>query len=104
MKGFFSIPVLNFGIRYLYSTNSSTQRVFYHRLFYVFQRINYTKGDSDAIAKIKGTFVERPKKEAAAKKKQQSESKKEKKRRLESAKAVAVGALSCGGYLSDYYN
>ena len=28
----------------------------------VFQRIQYSKKDSDMIAKMKGTFVERPKK------------------------------------------
>ncbi len=28
----------------------------------VFQRINYAKSDSDLIAKMKGTFAERPKK------------------------------------------
>jgi hypothetical protein len=30
--------------------------------FVILQRINYCKKDSDAIAKMKGTFVERPKK------------------------------------------
>lgn len=45
--------------------------------------------DSDAIAKLKGTFVERPKK-VDVKKKVQSESKKEKRRRMEAAKVPVV--------------
>lgn len=30
-------------------------------IFYLVQRIQYSKRDSDVIAKIKGTFTERPK-------------------------------------------
>jgi len=62
-------------------------------------RIQYAKTDSDVVSKLKGTFVERPKKpmkktvDAAA-----AESRKERKRRLVAEKARARGATGADAY------
>lgn len=58
-------------------------------------RIAYSKGDSDVIAKMRGTFVERPK--ASKKAREAEESRKEKKRRLAAEKASAKKAARAEG-------
>lgn len=51
---------------------------YYTNIFFLVQRIQYAKSDSDVIAKLKGTFQERPAKpkpEGEPKKKKKKESK-----------------------------
>ena len=58
------------------------------QLFLNFQRIQYAKTDSDVIAKMKGTFQERP-----AKPKPEGEPKKKKKKESKQQQAITPGTF-----------